>query len=58
MGPESSYLNPCQDERMLTKKYKSHSPTQVHLGITQIITKAYQVIKFNPIITYLHNFNV
>ena len=45
-----AHLNPCQEERMFTTKYKSHSPTlKSILGITQIITKAYQVNKFNQI---------
>ena len=35
----------------VTTKYNSHSPTlKSILGITQIITKAYQVTKFNQII--------
>ena len=46
-----AHLNPCQEGRMFTTKYKSHSPTlKSILGITQIITKAYQVTKFNQII--------
>ena len=50
-GPWIAHLNPCQEERMFTTKYKSHSPTlKSILGITQIIAKAYQVTKFNQII--------
>ena len=43
--PWITHLNPCQEERMFTTKYKSHdSPTRNFiLGITQIITKVYQV---------------
>ena len=49
--PWIAHLNPCQEERMFTTKYNSPSPTlKSILGITQIITKAYQVIKFNQII--------
>ena len=41
---------------MFTTKYKFHSPTlKSILGITQIITKAYQV---QSNYTYLHSFNV
>ena len=37
---------------MFTTKYKSHSPTLKSIfGVTQIITKVYQVTKFNQIIT-------
>ena len=50
-GPWIVHLNPCQEERMFTTKYKSHSPTlKSVLGITQFLTKAYQVTKFNQII--------
>ena len=50
-GPWNAHLIPCQEERMFTTKYKSHSPTlKSILGITQIITKAYQVTKFKQII--------
>ena len=53
-GPWIAHLNPCQEERTFTTKYKSHSPAlKSILGITQIITKAYQ-----SNYTYLHNFNV
>ena len=41
-GPWIAHLNPCYKERMLTTKYKSNFS---NLGITQIITKAYQLIK-------------
>ena len=50
-GPLIAHLNSCQEKRMFTTKYKSHSPTlKSILGLTQIITKAYQVTKFNQII--------
>ena len=49
--PWIAHLNSCHEERMCTIKYKSHSPTlKSILGITQIITKAYQVTKFKQII--------
>ena len=42
--PWIAHLNPCQEKRLFTTKYKTHSPTPTCiLGITQIITKAYQV---------------
>ena len=47
-GPWLAHLNPCQEERMFTLKYKSHSPTlKSILVITQIITKAYKATNFN-----------
>ena len=50
MGTGSLTPNPCQEERMFTTKYKSHFPTlKSILGITQIITKAYKVTKFNKL---------
>ena len=49
-GPWIAHLNSCQEMRMYTTKFKSHSPTlKFILGITQVITKAYQVTKFNKI---------
>ena len=45
-GPWIAHLNPCQEERMFTTKYKSHSSTlKAILGITRIITEAYQIKK-------------
>ena len=49
--PWIAHLKLCQEERMFTTKYKSNSPTlKCILGITRMITKAYQVTKFNQII--------
>ena len=47
-GAWMAHLNPCQEDRMFTTKYKCHSPTlESIMAINQIITKAYQVTKFN-----------
>ena len=52
-GPWIAHLNPCLEEKISTTKYKSHSPTLTFiLCITQIITKAYLVTKFNQIILF------
>ena len=51
MGPGVAHLNHCKEERMFTTNYNFHSPTLKSIfGITQTITKAYQVTKFNQII--------
>ena len=49
-GPLSldSYLNPCHEDRGLSQNLNPIIPTPKSiLGITQIITKAYPVTRFN-----------